>query len=128
FVGEVSVIGIVLLVASTYFCGAIAHDPYWGLPLTFKDSTITFALTGYAFASALLPAWLILAPRDYLATSLKIGVIAALALGIVIFNPELKILALTHYVDATGPPWKGSLFPFLIINLARGALPLFHPP
>lgn len=73
--GEVSVIGIVLLVASIYFGGVIAHDPYWGPALTFKDTTITFALIGYAFVSALLPVWLILAPRDYLATFLKIGVI-----------------------------------------------------
>lgn len=64
-VGEVSVIGIVLLVASIYFGGVIAHDPYWGPALTFKDTTITFALIGYAFISALLPVWLILAPRDY---------------------------------------------------------------
>ena len=77
-VGEVSVIGIVLLVASIYFGGVIAHDPYWGPALTFKDTTITFALIGYAFISALLPVWLILAPRDYLATFLKIGVIVGL--------------------------------------------------
>lgn len=74
-VGEVSVIGIVLLVASIWFGGVIAHDPYWGPALTFKDTTITFTLIGYAFISALLPVWLILAPRDYLATFLKIGVI-----------------------------------------------------
>lgn len=85
-VGEVSVIGIVLLVASIYFGGVIAHDPYWGPALTFKDTTITFALIGYAFVSALLPVWLILAPRDYLATFLKIGVIVGLALGIVVLN------------------------------------------
>ncbi len=65
-VGEVSVIGIVLLVAS--LGGIIAHDPYWGPALTFKDTTITFTLIGCAFISALLPVWLILAPRDYLAT------------------------------------------------------------
>lgn len=87
-VGEVSVIGIVLLVASIYFGGVIAHDPYWGPALTFKDTTITFALIGYAFVSALLPVWLILAPRDYLATFLKIGVIVGPALGIVVLNPN----------------------------------------
>ena len=81
-VGEVSVIGIVLLVASIYFGGVIAHDPYWGPALTFKDTTITFALIGYAFVSALLPVWLILAPRDYLATFLKIGVIVGLVITI----------------------------------------------
>ncbi|MBK2879905.1 carbon starvation protein A, partial [Escherichia coli] len=94
-VGEVSVIGIVLLVASIWFGGVIAHDPYWGPALTFKDTTITFTLIGYAFISALLPVWLILAPRDYLATFLKIGVIVGLALGIVILNPDLKMPAVT---------------------------------
>ena len=125
-VGEVSVIGIVLLVASIYFGGVIAHDPYWGPALTFKDTTITFALIGYAFVSALLPVWLILAPRDYLATFLKIGVIVGLALGIVVLNPELKMPAMTQYIDGTGPLWKGALFPFLFITIACGALSGFH--
>ena len=125
-VGEVSVIGIVLLVASIYFGGIIAHDPYWGPALTFKDTTITFALIGYAFISALLPVWLILAPRDYLATFLKIGVIVGLALGIVILNPELKMPAVTQYIDGTGPLWKGALFPFLFITIACGAVSGFH--
>lgn len=125
-VGEVSVIGIVLLVASIYFGGVIAHDPYWGPALTFKDTTITFTLIGYAFISALLPVWLILAPRDYLATFLKIGVIVGLAVGIVILNPELKMPAMTQYVDGTGPLWKGALFPFLFITIACGAVSGFH--
>ena len=125
-VGEVSVIGIVLLVASIWFGGIIAHDPYWGPALTFKDTTITFTLIGYAFISALLPVWLILAPRDYLATFLKIGVIVGLALGIVILNPDLKMPAVTQYIDGTGPLWKGALFPFLFITIACGAVSGFH--
>lgn len=125
-VGEVSVIGIVLLVASIYFGGVIAHDPYWGPALTFKDTTITFALIGYAFVSALLPVWLILAPRDYLATFLKIGVIVGLAIGILVINPDLKMPAVTQYIDGTGPLWKGALFPFLFITIACGAVSGFH--
>ncbi|MEX9926205.1 carbon starvation CstA family protein [Providencia rettgeri] len=125
-VGEVSVIGIVLLVASIWFGGVIAHDPYWGPALTFKDTTITYALVGYAFISALLPVWLILAPRDYLATFLKIGVIVGLAIGIVILNPELKMPAVTQFVDGSGPVWKGTLFPFLFITIACGAVSGFH--
>ena len=125
-VGEVSVIGIVLLVAAIWFGGVIAHDPYWGPALTFKDTTITFTLIGYAFISALLPVWLILAPRDYLATFLKIGVIVGLAIGIVILNPDLKMPAMTQYVDGTGPLWKGALFPFLFITIACGAVSGFH--
>lgn len=125
-VGEVSAIGIILLVLSIWFGGVIAHDPYWGPALTFKDTTITYVLVGYAFISALLPVWLILAPRDYLATFLKIGVIVGLAIGIVILNPELKMPAVTQYVDGTGPVWKGTLFPFLFITIACGAVSGFH--
>ncbi|HGN0429348.1 TPA: carbon starvation CstA family protein [Proteus mirabilis] len=125
-VGEVSVIGIVLLIAAIWFGGVIASDPYWGPALTFKDTTITFGLIGYAFISALLPVWLILAPRDYLATFLKIGVIVGLAIGIVILNPELKMPSMTQYIDGTGPLWKGALFPFLFITIACGAVSGFH--
>ncbi|TKJ89094.1 carbon starvation CstA family protein [Erwinia persicina] len=125
-VGEISVIGVILLIAAIYFGGVIAHDPYWGPALTFKDTTITYTLIGYAFVSALLPVWLILAPRDYLATFLKIGVIVGLAIGIVILNPELKMPALTQYIDGTGPLWKGALFPFLFITIACGAVSGFH--
>ncbi|XKM14529.1 carbon starvation CstA family protein [Orbaceae bacterium ac157xtp] len=125
-VAEVSVIGIVLLVLAIWFGGVIAHDPYWGPALTFKDTTITYTLIGYSLVSAMLPVWLILAPRDYLATFLKIGVIVGLAIGIVILNPELKMPALTKYIDGTGPVWKGSLFPFLFITIACGAVSGFH--
>ncbi len=110
-----------------WWCGGvIAHDPYWGPALTFKDTTITYVLIGYAFISALLPVWLILAPRDYLATFLKIGVIVGLAIGIIILNPDLKMPAVTQFVDGTGPVWKGTLFPFLFITIACGAVSGFH--
>ncbi|PHM39046.1 carbon starvation protein [Xenorhabdus mauleonii] len=125
-VGEVSVIGIIMLIAAIWFGGVVAADPYWGPALTFKDTTITYALIGYAFISALLPVWLILAPRDYLATFLKIGVIVGLAIGIVILNPELKMPAVTQYIDGSGPVWKGTLFPFLFITIACGAVSGFH--
>ncbi|MDC9819214.1 carbon starvation CstA family protein [Pectobacterium polonicum] len=125
-VGEISLIGIVLLVLAIWFGGVVAHDPYWGPALTFKDTTITYTLIGYAFVSALLPVWLILAPRDYLATFLKIGVIVGLAIGIVILNPDLKMPAVTQFVDGTGPVWKGTLFPFLFITIACGAVSGFH--
>ncbi|OCG71439.1 carbon starvation protein A [Gilliamella sp. Occ3-1] len=125
-VAEVSIIGIVLLVLSIWFGGVIAHDAYWGPALTFKATTITYVLVGYALVSAMLPVWLILAPRDYLATFLKIGVIVGLAIGIVILNPDLKMPAITQYVDGTGPVWKGTLFPFLFITIACGAVSGFH--
>lgn len=125
-VAEVSVIGIVLLVLSIWFGGVIAHDPYWGPALTFQATTITYALIGYSLISAMLPVWLILAPRDYLATFLKIGVIVGLAVGIVLLNPELKMPAITQFVDGSGPVWKGKIFPFLFITIACGAVSGFH--
>ncbi|HGJ5891067.1 MAG TPA: carbon starvation CstA family protein [Arsenophonus apicola] len=125
-VAEVSIIGITLLIVAIWFGGIIAHDPYWGRALTFKDTTITYVLIGYAFVSALLPVWLILAPRDYLATFLKIGVIVGLAIGIIILNPALKMPAVTQFVDGSGPVWKGTLFPFLFITIACGAVSGFH--
>ncbi len=70
--------------------------------------------------------WLILAPRDYLATFLKIGVIVGLALGIVVLNPELEVARMTQFIDGTGPLWKGALFPFLFITIACGAVSGFH--
>lgn len=125
-VAEVSVIGIVLLVLAIWFGGVIAHDAYWGPALTFQATTITYVLIGYSIISAMLPVWLILAPRDYLATFLKIGVIVGLAIGIVILNPVLKMPAVTEFVNGTGPVWKGALFPFLFITIACGAVSGFH--
>lgn len=125
-VGEVSIIGIVLLIMAIWFGGVIAHDTYWGSALTFRATTLTYILIGYSLLSTLLPVWLILAPRDYLATFLKIGVIVGLAIGIVLFNPELKMPAFTQFVDGNGPVWKGKIFPFLFITIACGAVSGFH--
>ena len=83
-------------------------------------------LIGYGFVAAVLPVWLILAPRDYLSTFLKIGTIIALAIGILVVMPELKMPALTQFTDGTGPVWKGTLFPFLFITIACGAVSGFH--
>ncbi|MDV7210418.1 carbon starvation CstA family protein [Azotobacter beijerinckii] len=125
-IGEISVIGIVLLLASIWLGGAISTDPYWSGVFTFTGVQITWMLIGYGFVAAVLPVWLILAPRDYLSTFLKIGTIAALAVGIVILSPELKMPALTQFIDGTGPVWKGALFPFLFITIACGAVSGFH--
>jgi len=83
-------------------------------------------LVGYGFVAAVLPVWLLLAPRDYLSTFLKIGTIVALAIGIFIVMPELRMPALTQFTDGTGPVWKGTLFPFLFITIACGAVSGFH--
>ncbi len=125
-IGEISVIGVVLLLASIWLGGQVAADSVWGPAFTFTGVQITWMLIGYGFVAAVLPVWLILAPRDYLSTFLKIGTIVGLAIGILITMPELKMPALTQFTDGTGPVWKGTLFPFLFITIACGAVSGFH--
>ncbi|KAB0491091.1 carbon starvation CstA family protein [Pseudomonas vancouverensis] len=125
-IGEISVIGVVLLLGSIWLGGQIAADPVWAKAFTFTGVQITWMLIGYGFVAAVLPVWLILAPRDYLSTFLKIGTIVALAIGILVTMPELKMPALTQFIDGTGPVWKGGLFPFLFITIACGAVSGFH--
>ncbi|OLF52090.1 carbon starvation CstA family protein [Pseudomonas chlororaphis] len=125
-IGEISIIGVLLLLGSIWLGGQIAADPVWAKAFTFTGVQITWMLIGYGFVAAVLPVWLILAPRDYLSTFLKIGTIIALAIGILITMPELKMPALTQFTDGTGPVWKGGLFPFLFITIACGAVSGFH--
>jgi len=125
-IGEISIVGIALLLLSIWLGGKVGAHPVWGPAFTFTGTQITWMLIGYGFVAAVLPVWLILAPRDYLSTFLKIGTIVALAIGIVIVMPELKMPALTQFTDGTGPVWKGGLFPFLFITIACGAVSGFH--
>ncbi len=125
-VGEVSIIGFVLLMASIVYGGHVAADPYWGPAFTFTGVQLTWMLLAYGVIASVLPVWLLLAPRDYLSTFLKIGAIAALAVGILIVAPDLKMPAITKFIDGTGPVWAGSLFPFLFITIACGAVSGFH--
>ncbi|MHC8297780.1 carbon starvation CstA family protein [Pseudomonas sp. ZS1P83] len=125
-IGEISVIGVLLLLGSIWLGGQIAADPVWAKAFSFTGIQITWMLIGYGFVAAVLPVWLILAPRDYLSTFLKIGTIVALAIGILITMPDLKMPALTQFIDGTGPVWKGGLFPFLFITIACGAVSGFH--
>jgi carbon starvation protein len=125
-IGEVSIIGFVMLMAAIYF-GQSVHDSAALAPLfTFDGKQLTWMLIGYGFIASVLPVWLLLAPRDYLSTFLKIGTILALAIGILIVAPELKMPALTQFVDGSGPVWSGKLFPFLFITIACGAVSGFH--
>ncbi len=125
-IGEISVIGLVLLLAAIWYGGQVAEHPTWGPAFTFTGTQITWMLIGYGFVAAVLPVWLLLAPRDYLSTFLKIGVIIGLAIGILIVMPELRMPALTQFTDGSGPVWKGSMFPFLFITIACGAVSGFH--
>lgn len=125
-IAEVSIIGFVLMMAAIVFGGDVAKDPYWGQLFTLSGTQLTWALIIYGFIASVLPVWLLLAPRDYLSTFLKIGVIAGLAVGIIFAMPDLKMPAVTHFVDGTGPVFAGSLFPFLFITIACGAISGFH--
>lgn len=125
-IAEVSIIGFVLMMLAIVYGGHIAADPYWGPFFTLTGTQLTWCLIIYGFIASVLPVWLLLAPRDYLSTFLKIGVIAGLAIGIMVALPELKMPAVTHFIDGTGPVFSGSMFPFLFITIACGAISGFH--
>ncbi|MDG9949137.1 carbon starvation protein A [Acinetobacter ursingii] len=125
-IAEVSIIGFVLMMLAIVYGRHIAADPYWGPFFTLTGTQLTWCLIIYGFIASVLPVWLLLAPRDYLSTFLKIGVIAGLAIGIIVALPELKMPAVTHFIDGTGPVFAGSLFPFLFITIACGAISGFH--
>lgn len=125
-IAEVSLIGFVLMMLAIVYGGHVAADPYWGPIFTLSGTTLTWVLVIYGFIASVLPVWLLLAPRDYLSTFLKIGVILGLAVGIIFAMPELKMPAVTSFIDGTGPVFSGALFPFLFITIACGAISGFH--
>ncbi|MGC5905950.1 pyruvate/proton symporter CstA [Providencia stuartii] len=125
-IGEVSIIGLVFLVFAIISGGWVAESETWAPYFDYTGVQLTWMLVGYGFVAAVLPVWLLLAPRDYLSTFLKIGTIIGLAIGILILNPNLEMPALTKYIDGTGPVWAGDLFPFLFITIACGAVSGFH--
>lgn len=125
-IGEISLIGFVLLIAAILYGRTVADTPALAAVFTFRGSTLALMLAGYGFVASVLPVWLILAPRDYLSTFLKIGTIVALALGILFVLPDLRMPSVTRFVDGTGPVFSGSLFPFLFITIACGAVSGFH--
>jgi carbon starvation protein len=125
-IGEVSLLGLVGLLAAIVYGQSVALSPVWGPIFTFTPVQLCWILIGYGAVASVLPVWLLLAPRDYLSTFLKIGAIAALAIGIVIMAPPLKMHAVTQFVNGNGPVWSGGLFPFLFITIACGAVSGFH--
>lgn len=125
-IGEVSLIGFALLMLSIVVGQYVQEDPQWAAIFTLTGEQLTWSLIAYGFIAAVLPVWLLLAPRDYLSTFLKIGTIVGLAIGVIIISPELKMPALTQFVDGTGPVWSGDLFPFLFVTIACGAISGFH--
>ena len=125
-IAEVSLIGFVLMMLAIIYGEDIAHSAYWGPIFTLTGPQLTLALVAYGFIASVLPVWLLLAPRDYLSTFLKLGVIIGLAIGILFALPDLKMPAVSRFVDGSGPVFAGSLFPFLFITIACGACSGFH--
>ncbi|MGC5077919.1 carbon starvation CstA family protein [Agrococcus sp. DT81.2] len=124
---EISIIGFVLLMAAIIGGGMVAETA-WGQELfTLDRVTIAWGIVIYGFLAAVLPVWILLTPRDYLSTFMKIGVIVALALAIIFVRPEISVPAFTEFASGdSGPVWPGSLFPFLFVTIACGALSGFH--
>ncbi|MET0364278.1 MAG: carbon starvation CstA family protein, partial [Sphingobium sp.] len=125
-IGEVSLFGFVGLILAIVFGQNVAASPFWGPVFTFTPQQLCWILIGYGAVASVLPVWLLLAPRDYLSTFLKIGAIAALAIGIVVMAPPLRMPPLTQFIGGGGPVWSGGLFPFLFITIACGSVSGFH--
>ncbi len=123
---EVSLVGLALLLLSIWAGGHVAASPEWAARFTFDGKALAWMLIGYGFVAAVLPVWLLLAPRDYLSTFLKIGTVVLLAVAICIALPDLRMPAVTRFADGTGPVFAGKLFPFLFITIACGAISGFH--
>ena len=125
-IGEVSLIGFVGLMLAIVLGEGVASSPSWGPAFTFSGEALALMLIAYGFIASVLPVWMLLAPRDYLSTFLKIGTILGLAIGILIVQPDLRMPAVTKFIDGTGPVFAGNLFPFLFITIACGAVSGFH--
>src|SRR5581483_4769785 len=125
-IGEMSIIGFVLLIAALVFGRTVAETPALASWFTFSGPTLALLIIAYGFCASVLPVWLLLAPRDYLSTFLKVGTIVLLAVGIIIVRPDLQMPAVTRFIDGTGPAWAGSVFPFLFITIACGAVSGWH--
>ena len=123
---EVSAFGIVMLLLSVWGGKWIYASPTLAAAFDFTGPTLAWIIIGYGLAASILPVWLLLAPRDYLSTFMKLGTIAALALGIVLVLPTLHLPPLTRFIDGTGPVFAGNVFPFCFITIACGAISGFH--
>src|ERR1700756_5489858 len=123
---ESSVLGFVLVLLAIWGGQWASHTPAVGRYFTLTAPTLAVLIIIYGFAASALPVWLLLAPRDYLSTFVKLGTIAMLALGIVALRPTLHMPALTRFIDGTGPVFAGNLFPFAFITIACGAISGFH--
>jgi carbon starvation protein len=123
---EASAMGIVLLMAALVAGRWVSMDPTWSRWFTWSGTGLSWAMIVYGFFASVLPVWLLLSPRDYLSTFLKIGTVFTLAIAIMLTLPELKMPAVTQFVDGSGPVFAGKIFPFAFITIACGAISGFH--
>ena len=122
----VSALGVVALLAAVWLGGKIPHGSTLERALTLNGTTLTWWLMGYGLLASILPVWLLLAPRDYLSTFMKIGTVAALGVAVIALAPVLKMPAVTKFIDGSGPVFAGPVFPFCFITIACAAISGFH--
>ncbi|MDQ3547058.1 MAG: carbon starvation protein A [Verrucomicrobiota bacterium] len=125
-VGWVTIFGLVGLLFSVWGGQFLAHYPAVEHWFRYDQKSLAWALMFYGFAASALPVWLLLTPRDYLSTFLKLGTVAALALAVILIHPTLQMPALTRFVDGSGLVFAGPVFPFVCITIACGAVSGFH--
>jgi carbon starvation protein len=123
---EASVLGLVLVVAGVIGGRYVAESPALAHYFSYGSVALAWMIIVYGFAASVLPVWLLLAPRDYLSTFIKLGTILALALGILAAHPQMLLPPLTRFTDGTGPIFAGKVFPFCFITIACGAISGFH--
>ena len=123
---EISVIGFLLVLGSIFAGELVAHSADWAPYFTLSGVSLALCVIVYGFAASALPVWLLLAPRDYLSTFVKLGVVLLLGVGILFVRPQLQMPALTRFIDGTGPVFAGDVFPFCFITIACGAISGFH--
>jgi len=124
-VGEVSIIGVILLVLAVG-SGHFIPGSFLGPIFNLSEKKVVWALATYGFIASILPVWMLLCPRDYLSTYMKIGTIGLLAVGVVVMHPVLQMPAITQFAHGGGPIIPGHLFPFMFITIACGAISGFH--
>ncbi|MDT5159006.1 MAG: carbon starvation protein [Acidobacteriota bacterium] len=122
---EASAIGVAGLLFAVVVGGWVA-DSSWAQSFTFSKGTITLLMAGYGFIASVLPVWMLLCPRDYLSSYLKIGTVAVLILGVILVHPNLNMPAFTPFVHGGGPVIPGKVYPFVFITIACGAISGFH--
>jgi carbon starvation protein len=123
---EASAFGIVLLLLAVWGGQFVHVHPPWAQAFTFRAEPLAWCIIGYGLAASVLPVWLLLAPRDYLSTFMKLGTILALVLGVFLVLPDLEMPAVTRFIDGSGPVLAGSVFPFCFITIACGSISGFH--